>query len=91
MLSSPAVSQTDPSVWKDARTWEPRRWSESDGVAAEEYRKYTDTTTDKVDYGFGAVSKGTESQYLPFGAGRHRCIGEQVSAIDLMITVTPVF
>jgi sterol 14-demethylase len=30
---------------------------------------------EKIDYGFGMVSKGTESPYQPFGAGRHRCIG----------------
>lgn len=79
VLSSPAVSQVDPTIWKNASTWEPGRWFDPDGVAADEYAKYTDAAGEKVDYGFGLVSKGTESQYLPFGAGRHRCIGEQVS------------
>ncbi len=49
-----------------------------DGVAQQASKAYSDENGEKVDYGFGAVSKGTESPYQPFGAGRHRCIGEQV-------------
>lgn len=95
-LSSPAVSQMDPRIWKDANVWDPYRWSDPNGVAAKEYKEYTEGNVEKVDFGFGAVSKGTDrlvfclfsldvsfltsrcSSYLPFGAGRHRCIGEQV-------------
>ena len=36
-----------------------------------------------VDYGYGMVSKGAASPYLPFGAGRHRCIGEQFAYVQL--------
>jgi len=83
VLSSPAVSQVDAQVWKNATSWEPGRWSDADGVAADEYAKYTEDTGEKVDYGFGLISKGTESQYLPFGAGRHRCIGEQFAYLQV--------
>ena len=38
---------------------------------------------EKVDFGYGLVSKGTGSPYLPFGAGRHRCIGEQFAYVQL--------
>lgn len=79
VLASPAVSQTDPRVWKDSQKWDPARWSDPEGVAANAYNVYVDESGEKIDYGFGAVSKGTESPYQPFGAGRHRCIGEQVS------------
>lgn len=78
LLASPAVSQVDPKIWKDATTWEPTRWNDAQGVAAQAGNAYDDVDGEKVDYGFGAVSKGTESPYQPFGAGRHRCIGEQV-------------
>ncbi|KAG6900602.1 hypothetical protein C0993_007825 [Termitomyces sp. T159_Od127] len=78
VMSSPAVSQTDPRVWRDALNWDPYRWSDPEGVAAQAFETYEDKHGEKIDYGFGAVSKGTESPYQPFGAGKHRCIGEQV-------------
>lgn len=78
VMSSPAATQVDPRAWKDASTFDPSRWYDSKGVAAQALKTYTDEHGEKVDYGFGAVSKGTESPYQPFGAGRHRCIGEQV-------------
>ena len=77
-LASPAMSQTDPSIWKDANIWEPSRWNDKEGVASQALKMYVDENGEKVDYGYGAVSKGTESPYQPFGAGKHRCIGEQV-------------
>lgn len=83
VLSSPAVSQMDPRVWKDPETFAPARWSDPEGVAAQAYKSYADENGEKVDYGFGAVSKGTESPYQPFGAGRHRCIGEQFAYVQI--------
>lgn len=74
VLASPLVSQTDPTVWKDSMTWDPARWNDPEGVAANAYKMYADEHGEKIDYGFGAVSKGTESPYQPFGAGRHRYV-----------------
>ena len=79
VLASPSVSQVDPEVWPNPGAWDPTRWSDPEGVAAQAFKSYTDENGEKIDYGFGAVSKGTDSPYQPFGAGRHRCIGEQVS------------
>jgi sterol 14alpha-demethylase len=78
VLACPAVSQMDPLLWKDPNRWDPDRWSDPEGIAAQWLK--TDESGEKIDFGFGAVSKGTESPYQPFGAGRHRCIGEQVSS-----------
>jgi sterol 14-demethylase len=69
----------DPLIWQDSTTWNPHRWSDERGVAAQAAEQYSGEKGEKVDYGFGSVSKGTESPYQPFGAGRHRCIGEGVS------------
>jgi sterol 14-demethylase len=78
VLASPLISQMDPAVWRNPTKWEPARWSDPEGVAAQAYKEYSDESGEKIDFGFGAVSKGTDSPYQPFGAGRHRCIGEQV-------------
>lgn len=67
----------DSAYWKDPEVFDPYRWLDPSGAAAQALDSY-DRGGDKIDYGFGQVSKGTESPYQPFGAGRHRCIGEQV-------------
>lgn len=81
VLASPSVSQVDPQIWSNPEAWDPTRWSDPEGVAAQAFKSYSDENGEKIDYGFGAVSKGTDSPYQPFGAGRHRCIGEQVGHI----------
>lgn len=88
VLASPLISQLDRSIWKDAENWEPLRWSDPDGIAAQANKMYEDVQGEKIDYGFGAVSKGTESPYQPFGAGKHRCIGEQFAYLQLGTIVT---
>lgn len=90
VLSCPAVSQVDPRVWKDAQTWDPYRWSDPEGAAAVASRTYADEHGEKIDYGFGAVSKGTESPYQPFGAGKHRCIGEQFAYLQLGTIISTI-
>jgi sterol 14-demethylase len=59
--------------------WEPHRWDEGHPLA------FTggDVKEEMYDYGYGMVSKGAASPYLPFGAGRHRCIGEQFAYVQL--------
>ncbi len=83
LMACPGVSQMDPLVWQESTTWNPYRWSDERGVAAQAVQQYQGDGGEKVDYGFGSVSKGTESPYQPFGAGRHRCIGESVSCAAL--------
>ena len=77
VVSSPLMTQIDPAIWKDADQWNPYRWLDDENFASQALTK--ETQGEVVDYGWGAVSKGTDSPYQPFGAGRHRCIGEQVS------------
>ena len=63
----------DPRVWPEPARWKPERWLEGEGVAATAKDQYS-SGGEQVDYGFGQVSKGTESPYAPFGAGRHRSV-----------------
>ncbi|KAL5639806.1 hypothetical protein ACGC1H_006398 [Rhizoctonia solani] len=83
LLASPALSQVDPDVWSNASEWDPSRWLDPNGAAAKAESLYVGDQGEKVDYGWGVVSKGTESPYQPFGAGRHRCIGEKFAYVQL--------
>ncbi|KIK70327.1 hypothetical protein GYMLUDRAFT_32331 [Collybiopsis luxurians FD-317 M1] len=83
VLASPLFAQMDPKIWKNADKWDPYRWNDPEGVAMMALKEYTDESGEKIDFGFGAVSKGTDSPYQPFGAGRHRCIGEQFAYLQL--------
>ncbi|KAI0022292.1 cytochrome P450 51 [Xylariomycetidae sp. FL0641] len=89
LLAAAGVSATDPSFFPEPDLWEPTRWSKDSPLAPK-----LSTSADeeeKVDYGYGLVSKGANSPYLPFGAGRHRCIGEQFANVQLQtITATIV-
>lgn len=78
----------DPRVWEEPSTWNPHRWLDEKGVAAAAKESYSGATAEQVDYGFGQVSKGTESPYQPFGAGRHRCVGEQFAYLQLSVVIS---
>ncbi|EJU04979.1 lanosterol 14-alpha-demethylase [Dacryopinax primogenitus] len=82
LLAAPCITQIDPAIWTNSFEWDPSRWVDPNSDAARMYAEYTETG-EKVDYGFGLVSKGTESPYQPFGSGRHRCIGEQFAYVQL--------
>lgn len=63
----------------NAELWDPHRW--------ESMADPKDEERERMDYGYGLVSTGADSTYLPFGAGRHRCIGEQFAYLQLSIVL----
>ncbi|EMR10923.1 hypothetical protein PNEG_01069 [Pneumocystis murina B123] len=78
LLAAPGISSIDEEYFKNALEFIPERWK---------YEKNTENP-DKIDYGYGLVTKGAFSPYLPFGAGRHRCIGEQFAYMQLGTIIT---
>ncbi|KAF8544774.1 cytochrome P450 [Trichophaea hybrida] len=73
VLAAPGTSAMDEKYFKNPNAFDPNRW---DDMEDEE-------EAEKFDFGYGLVNKGTASPYLPFGAGRHRCIGEQFANVQL--------
>lgn len=66
---SPALSQIDSKVWgEDVAEFNPDRFDPNSPL-------YPATLK--------AVGHGAHSSYLPFGAGRHRCIGEAFAYVQL--------
>ncbi|KAH3899468.1 probable Lanosterol 14-alpha demethylase [Saccharomycodes ludwigii] len=80
VLVSPGYTQLQDTFFPNAKKFDPHRW-DSDAVSSY-------ATGEKVDYGFGAISKGVSSPYLPFGGGRHRCIGEHFAYCQLGVIMS---
>ncbi|CAI5760110.1 unnamed protein product [Candida verbasci] len=78
VLASPGFAHTSENYYNQPEKFDPYRWEGNSSTSAD----------DGVDYGFGKVSKGVGSSYLPFGGGRHRCIGEQFAYVQLGTLLT---
>ncbi|KID88153.1 cytochrome P450 51B [Metarhizium guizhouense ARSEF 977] len=86
LLAAPGVSASDPTYFPSPESWDPHRW-DTDSPNAPTIVRNVAEEEEKVDYGYGLVSKGAASPYLPFGAGRHRCIGEHFANVQLQTIV----
>ncbi|KAH7327245.1 cytochrome P450 sterol 14 alpha-demethylase [Rhexocercosporidium sp. MPI-PUGE-AT-0058] len=84
LVASPIMSHLSPEHFEEPEAWDPHRW---DVVGGGEKGGEGEGEDDLVDYGYGVTSKGTRSPYLPFGAGRHRCIGEKFAYVNLLTIV----
>ncbi|KIW01684.1 uncharacterized protein PV09_06865 [Verruconis gallopava] len=78
LLAAPIASSMSTEYFPNPEKWQPERWDASAMTVEDE---------EKVDYGYGLISKGANSPYLPFGAGRHRCIGEQFAYLQMQTII----
>ncbi|KAL2870475.1 cytochrome P450 [Aspergillus lucknowensis] len=83
LLASPGATALSEEYFPNSNVWDPHRWENQQPDAGEE-------NGELVDYGYGAVSKATNSPYLPFGGGRHRCIGEKFAYVNLGVIVATI-
>ncbi|KAK0122072.1 Lanosterol 14-alpha-demethylase [Cadophora gregata] len=100
LVASPIVSHMSEEYFERPGVWDPHRWdtivadldfnpnTDAEDKTAGKQGAVRDVNADEtVDYGCGTVNKGTKSPYLPFGAGRHRCIGEKFAYVNLCTIV----
>ncbi|RFU75695.1 eburicol 14-alpha-demethylase [Trichoderma arundinaceum] len=86
LLAAPGVSGSDPTYFPHPFEWDPYRWLPGSPNAPLMAAR-NEEEEEKIDYGYGIVSKGAASPYLPFGAGRHRCIGEHFANLQLQTII----
>lgn len=72
LLASPAFSARDKAYFGEPLKWDPHRWEQK-----------LDTIDEEDDDDNDTLGKGSNSPYLPFGGGRHRCIGEKFAYVQL--------
>ena len=89
LLAAPVVSASDPTYFPNPEVWDPHRW-EAGSPNAPSLTRNSGEEEEQIDYGYGLVSKGSASPYLPFGAGRHRCIGENFANVQLQTIVAEI-
>ena len=82
LIASPGFMARQEQFFPNPLKWDPHRWDEGGDA-----RRVAAEQGDKVDYGYGPVTKVTNNPYLPFGAGRHRCIGETFAYVQLATTL----
>ncbi|GAM39358.1 sterol 14-demethylase [Talaromyces pinophilus] len=72
LLASPAFSARDKAYFSEPLKWNPHRWEQK-----------LETIDEEDDDDNDSLGKGSNSPYLPFGGGRHRCIGEKFAYVQL--------
>lgn len=88
LLAAPSLPSRMEEYFPDALSWNPHRWLDR---KPDEQNSLGDDNQHTVDYGYGPVfTKASSSPYLPFGAGRHRCVGESFAYAQLTTMIATI-
>lgn len=79
LCAVPGVTQVDETYFNEPLKYNPYRWIDLEDPV----HKMEQGDDANMDYGFGAVGISSKNPFLPFGAGRHRCIGEQFGYLQI--------
>ncbi|KAG1151301.1 hypothetical protein G6F37_001607 [Rhizopus arrhizus] len=86
LCAVPGVTQVDSQYFNEPLKYDPLRWINlTDPVHSMEAGDDSN-----IDYGFGAVGISSKNPFLPFGAGRHRCIGEQFGYLQIKTIIATI-
>ena len=66
LLSAPGVTSSDPAYFPEPNLWEPHRWQKDHPLAPSVVRN-DEEEEEKIDYGYGLVSKGMSSSDFLLG------------------------
>lgn len=87
VLIAPGYTMMSEEYFPNHKEYQPHRWDDvksiDGGISLPPTEASGKASTETVDYGFGKISKGVSSPYLPFSGGRHRCIGEPFAYTQL--------
>jgi sterol 14-demethylase len=90
LLAAPTFLSRVEEFWENPKSWDPYRWANPNRPAFSEQKETPEREKsgslhgDTIDFGYGPVSlKAARSPYLPFGAGKHRCVGEEYAYLQL--------
>jgi sterol 14-demethylase len=78
LVAAPGITARSEEFFPDPTKWDPYRWQTIPDVLSSSEKDMTGQTP---------LSKGSASFFLPFGAGRHRCVGETFSYLQLSVMI----